>query len=195
MASSTTPKGQRRRAQLITAAADLLYEEGIEAVRHRAVADRAGSSLAATTYYFTDLSDLVYSAVEELTHRELNMLRQHVEKLNPEMGPSDVAEVLLGALLGQELDDPREDRRTIMLRYERLVGTGRRPYLAGLMDRLMSELEELLLELFVRVGTPRTISEIRRIVMQVDGAAVNALIMAEPDPRKVARNVARTVVG
>ncbi|NKZ75274.1 TetR family transcriptional regulator, partial [Rhodococcus hoagii] len=42
MTSAATPKGERRRQALVTAAADLLLEGGFDAVRHRAVATRAG---------------------------------------------------------------------------------------------------------------------------------------------------------
>ena len=48
--SAVTPKGERRRGALVSAAADLLCEGGFEAVRHRAVARRAGLPLASTTY-------------------------------------------------------------------------------------------------------------------------------------------------
>ncbi|MGC7327693.1 TetR family transcriptional regulator, partial [Mycobacteroides abscessus subsp. abscessus] len=59
-----TPKGERRRRALISAAADLLRDNGIDAVRHRAVAQRAGLPLASTTYYFSSLEDLIARAVE-----------------------------------------------------------------------------------------------------------------------------------
>ena len=59
-----TEKGERRRALLVGAAADLLRTGGFEAVRHRAVAEKAGLPLASTTYYFASLDDLVTAAAE-----------------------------------------------------------------------------------------------------------------------------------
>ena len=57
--AAVTPKGERRRYALVSAAADLLCEGGFDAVRHRAVARRAGLPLASTTYYFSSLDDLI----------------------------------------------------------------------------------------------------------------------------------------
>ncbi|HET6503407.1 MAG TPA: TetR family transcriptional regulator, partial [Amycolatopsis sp.] len=64
MTAASTPKGERRRTALIEAAYQLLVEGGFEAVRHRAVAERAGLPLASTTYYFDSLDDLICAAVE-----------------------------------------------------------------------------------------------------------------------------------
>ena len=55
MVTSAAPSQRRSRARreaLLRAAVALLAEGGVRAVTHRAVADRAGVPLAATTYYF-----------------------------------------------------------------------------------------------------------------------------------------------
>ena len=57
--TAATPKGERRRQALVESAAELILEGGIDAVRHRAVANRAGLPLASTTYYFESLDELV----------------------------------------------------------------------------------------------------------------------------------------
>ena len=57
-----TPKGERRRDALTAAAAELLGSGGFDAVRHRAVAEKAGLPLASTTYYFASLDELVTAA-------------------------------------------------------------------------------------------------------------------------------------
>lgn len=64
MTSAATPKGVRRRSRLIEAAGALLLEGGFDAVRHRAVADRAELPLASTTYYFGSLEDLMAQAAD-----------------------------------------------------------------------------------------------------------------------------------
>ena len=73
--AAVTPKGERRRYALVSAAADLLCEGGFDAVRHRAVARRAGLPLASTTYYFSSLDDLIAKAVEHVGTREAEQLR------------------------------------------------------------------------------------------------------------------------
>ena len=76
--AAVTPKGERRRYALVSAAADLLCEGGFDAVRHRAVARRAGLPLASTTYYFSSLDDLIAKAVEHAGSREAEQLRSRV---------------------------------------------------------------------------------------------------------------------
>lgn len=80
--SAYTPKGQRRKHALIVAAAELLLEGGFDAVRHRAVAERAEVPLAATTYYFSSIEDLIVAAVEYESHRELADGRARLNELD-----------------------------------------------------------------------------------------------------------------
>ena len=54
-----TTGGERKRNDIIEAVLRIISREGIRAVRHRAVAAEAGVSLAATTYYFSSLQDLL----------------------------------------------------------------------------------------------------------------------------------------
>ncbi len=57
-------RGVARRDAIVRAAADLILQDGPAAVTHRAVATRADVPLAATTYYFTGLDDLMGAAGE-----------------------------------------------------------------------------------------------------------------------------------
>jgi DNA-binding transcriptional regulator YbjK len=187
MTAASTPKGERRRAALVEAAAELLVEGGFDAVRHRAVAERAGLPLASTTYYFDSLDDLVTSAVEHQALVELDNGRRRLEELaTRNRGVQAQAELVLYMLLGAPRPDRGADAEAVLLRYERLVATGRRPYLRPLMRTLSAQLSELLTEIFARSGTPVDATELERLVALVDGAVVNALVAVDPDPRAVA---------
>ncbi|MEU0530000.1 TetR/AcrR family transcriptional regulator [Amycolatopsis tolypomycina] len=187
MTAATTPKGERRRAALVEAAAKLLVEGGFDAVRHRAVAERAGLPLASTTYYFDSLEDLVTAAVEHHAKAELATGRRRLEELaTRNRGVQATVELVLDMLLGPESGDPAADAEAVLLRYERLVVTGRRPYLRPLMRTLSAQLNELLTEIFARSGTPVTATELARLVALVDGAVVNALVEVDPEPRAAA---------
>ncbi|MFJ9781906.1 TetR/AcrR family transcriptional regulator [Amycolatopsis sp. NPDC101161] len=187
MTAATTPKGERRRAALVEAAAKLLVEGGFDAVRHRAVAERAGLPLASTTYYFDSLEDLVTAAVEHHAYGELETGRRRLEELaTRNRGVQATVDLVLEMLLGPETDDPEADAEAVLLRYERLVATGRRPYLRPLMRTLSAQLNELLTEIFARSGTPVSADELERLVALVDGAVVNALIAIDPAPRAAA---------
>src|SRR5213595_394164 len=104
--AAVTPKGERRRYALVSAAADLLCEGGFEAVRHRAVAERAGLPLASTTYYFSSLDDLISTAVEFEAREELDAGRARLDELTDEPRDADTAtELMLDLLLGMRSRD------------------------------------------------------------------------------------------
>jgi DNA-binding transcriptional regulator YbjK len=193
--TGSTPKGERRRAALVEAGAQLLVEAGFDAVRHRAVAERAGLPLASTTYYFSSLDDLVTAVVEHHSRRELERgWRKLAELANRQRGVATIVELMLDNLLGPRQPTPEADAEYVLLRYERLVATGRRPYLRPLMRELGRELRELLSEVFARSGRPVTPDELERYIALVDGAVVNALIEADPDPRAVAGRMLTAVL-
>lgn len=185
-----TAKGERRRAELVTAAATLLREGGFDAVRHRAVAERAGLPLASTTYYFASLDELVTAAVDRTSRDELTAGHAQLAVLaRRPADPAELVEVVLDQLLGPESRAGGLD--AVLLRYERLVGAGRRPYLGPLMRELRGELDALLGEILARCGRPMGAAALRDLVSLVDGAVISALIEADPDPRAVAREVLR----
>jgi DNA-binding transcriptional regulator YbjK len=57
---------EARRRAIVTAAAELITEVGVDAVTHRMIAARAGVPLGATTQYFDTLDDLRAAALAEL---------------------------------------------------------------------------------------------------------------------------------
>jgi DNA-binding transcriptional regulator YbjK len=178
---ASTPKGERRRQALVVAAAALLIEGGFDAVRHRAVAERAGLPLASTTYYFSSLEELITAAVEHHGRAELAAGKRRLDELVTRQRSRDtLVELVLDLLLGPE---SAEDYESVLVRYERLVATGRRPYLRPLMRALGTELRGLLHEIFTRSGTPVDEQRVEELIALVDGAVVNALIEINPDPR------------
>lgn len=65
-------RGRSTRALLLTAAADLLREEGYTATSTRAVADRAGARLSLVHYHFGSKRGLLLAVLEDLTERLLH---------------------------------------------------------------------------------------------------------------------------
>lgn len=55
--------GQARRIAILEATLKLIVAEGIRGVRHRAVASLAQVPLASTTYYFSDIKELIHDAL------------------------------------------------------------------------------------------------------------------------------------
>lgn len=192
MTTASTPKGERRRQALIEAAADLL-EQGFDAIRHRAVAERAGLPLASTTYYFDSLDELITAAVEHRGWEELARGRAQLEELqDPEPGLDTLIDLVLDQLLGVEPESG--DAEAVLLRYERLVATGRRPYLRPLMRAMAVELRKLLTDIFARCGMPLSRDRIEQVIAVVDGAVVNAILEIHSNPRETARRMLRATL-
>lgn len=59
-------KGTLRKKEILAATVDLIYDEGILAVSHRAVAKRAGVAPSAPSYFFPSIDDLVVEAFKSI---------------------------------------------------------------------------------------------------------------------------------
>ena len=146
-----TEKGERRRARWSAPRPTCSRTGGFEAVRHRAVAEKAGLPLASTTYYFASLDDLVTAAVERTCRDELDEVRSGLDALPPTPAPSP----RWSSCCSTSCSGARPAQRgldAVLLRYEQLVGSGRRPYLAPLMRATRDEFDALLLAILARAG-------------------------------------------
>ncbi len=59
-------KGEARIKEILAATVDLIYEDGISAVTHRAVAKRAGVAASAPSYFFPTIDALVVEAFRSI---------------------------------------------------------------------------------------------------------------------------------
>jgi DNA-binding transcriptional regulator YbjK len=183
---AVTPKGERRRYALVTAAADLLCEGGFEAVRHRAVARRAGLPLASTTYYFSSLDDLIASAVAHIGMVEIAQLRARVTTLSRRRRGSDTtADLLVDLLVGSE-SEPRLTEQLIS-RYERHIACARLPALREIQRRNMRQRVDAIGDVIDRSGRSARPELVSALICTVDGAVVSALVDDHQDPRTIAR--------
>ncbi len=185
MTAAVTPKGERRRYALVSAAADLLCEGGFDAVRHRAVARRAGLPLASTTYYFSSLEDLIANAVEHVGTRESEELRDRVAVLSRRRrGAESTADVLVDLLVG---DSPEQVTERLISRYERYIACARQPGLRDIERRLLQERTDAVVEVVGRSGRSVHAELLTALVCAVDGAVVAALVGEGDGPRATAR--------
>ncbi|GLP73692.1 TetR family transcriptional regulator [Mycobacterium antarcticum] len=184
--AAVTPKGERRRYALVSAAADLLCEGGFDAVRHRAVARRAGLPLASTTYYFSSLDDLVERAVEYVGNREAQVLDTRVAALSRRRrGAESTADVLVDLLVG---DGPgTRVSEQLISRYERYVACARQPGLRDVQRRIMKQRTQAVVEVVERSGRSVRAELMTALVCAVDGAVVASLVGVGDGPRAAAR--------
>jgi DNA-binding transcriptional regulator YbjK len=184
--AAVTPKGERRRYALVSAAADLLCEGGFDAVRHRAVARRAGLPLASTTYYFSSLDDLIERAVEYAGIRETEQLGTRVAALSRrKRGAESTADVLVDLLVG---DGPgTRVSEQLISRYERYIACARQPALRDVQRRIMKQRTEAVVEVVERSGRSVRTELMTALVCAVDGAVVASLVGVGDGPRAAAR--------
>ncbi|MGZ8178499.1 TetR/AcrR family transcriptional regulator [Williamsia sp. SKLECPSW1] len=169
MTSAATPKGLRRRARLIAAAGDLLVEGGFDAVRHRAVAERANLPLASTTYYFESLEDLVVEAVSHVCHDDLDAVRDRATHLTRRRrGCEATAEALADVFIG-------EDREMLTTRCEVVVLAQRFPRLRPMLVNRGKLLGELHHEVLEKSGRSPDATAVVQLMAVEEGAVVRAL--------------------
>jgi DNA-binding transcriptional regulator YbjK len=184
--AAVTPKGERRRYALVSAAAELLCEGGFEAVRHRAVAGRAGLPLASTTYYFSSLDDLIISAVEHIGMLEVAQLRAQVAAVSRRRrGAASTADVLVDLLVNDEPGPGQTEQ--LISRYERYIACARQPALRKIQRRNMRQRADAIADAIERSGRSVHPDVVGQLICAVDGAVICALVEDEPVPRATAR--------
>lgn len=72
-------KSEQRRRDILQATLDIVRTEGVRGIRHRAVAKEAGVPLAATTYYFKDIDELILDAFTLYTEQALAVVNEFTD--------------------------------------------------------------------------------------------------------------------
>ena len=166
----------------MAAAAGLVVAEGPDGVSHRAVAAAAGVPLAATTYYFGSLDDLLVAAVERAADDELGPITELVAALPRRRSPADrVAGIVLDVVLGPD----RLEDADLQAHYERFLAGGRHPALRPVLQRARRRVDALLTEALERCGHPG--ADTARLVAVLDGTAISALVEGDGHARVRAR--------
>jgi DNA-binding transcriptional regulator YbjK len=120
------PRGAARRDAMLRAAIELVGEQGPDALTHRAVAERAGVALSATTYWFSSKEEIFREAVALAAREEVERFERLVLDLAPRhVAPVDWAREVSAALAADVQSDPA---RPIAL-YEFLLEAARQPAL------------------------------------------------------------------
>lgn len=171
-------RGERRLAVLRAAAADLLLDEGFDALTHRALSARSGVPLASTTHYFPTVDALALAANEELAERWLAHARAVVEALPARTtSPTAAARAVAAVVLG-----PSPTGAGLATFYERYVQAGRVPALRAQVVAWNAELRALLAQALDRCGRPVTPGRARLLLAALDGLVLTAVAEGEPDP-------------
>ena len=173
-------RGTQRRNVLIEAAADLLLEQGLAALSHRAVAARAGLPLASTTYYFDSADDLRDEALQHLAEAWGARARATVDALPSRLDAAGAAEAVV-RIIGADAPSPQ----TLVI-YERYLEAGRHQRLRPVVVAWNSRLRHLVGEVLLRAGLPADEDRSRLVLAVADGVAVTALAEGAPPGSAVA---------
>jgi len=181
-------RGRRRREALASAAVALLTEGGFAAISHRAVAERAGLPLAATTYYYHSRDDLVTHAFGRLVERELEAWRRDLTGLH---GARDLEAATV--VLVEVLDpvDPGERARQLAL-WELYLQAGRDPMLRSIAEAWSDGCVAIAAELLQDLGVPA--EAIRLLMLALEGVLLHNLVEQRTDSRAFTARAVHTLL-
>ena len=132
MGGTNVPKGSARREHILRATLELIGEHGSDAVTHRAVAERAGLPLSATTYWFASKDELLQETLLLAAREEVERLERVVLELAPrELDVLEWARAVSAVLAEDLQSDPA---RHVAFTELVLEGT-RRPWLGAEVAR------------------------------------------------------------
>jgi len=178
MAGTNVPKGSARREHILRATLELIGERGSDAVTHRAVAERAGLPLSATTYWFDSKDELLQEALLLVVREEVERIERVVLELAPrELDVREWARAVSAVLAEDLASDPI---RHVAFTELVLEGT-RRPWLAEEVARWHAA-QLRLAELGLRAtGAPDPQADAPLLVATITGFLLGQLVTPVDD--------------
>jgi DNA-binding transcriptional regulator YbjK len=183
MPAASTPTSAPVRERILVATLEVIAAEGLDAVRHRRVADLAGVSLGSTTYHFASREELI----EEAFAHYLDEATQVLEGLAPPTAgvarPVEALVAYLDGLLDREFRTPG----FVQAEYELILYAARNPALA---ERLAAweGAQAAQLEAFLRsTGAARPKESSQAIVALIRGLELERLIHPERRAHRASR--------
>lgn len=171
------PRGTARRDAILRAAVELIGEQGPDALTHRAVAERAGVPLSATTYWFTSKDEIFREAVAFAAGEEVDRLERLVLDLaTRHVTPKAWAHELSAALLADATRDPAQP----VAMFEFVLEASREPALRDEVARWESAHLRLAEAGLRAVGSADPKTDAHIVVAVVSGLMLG--LLANPNP-------------
>lgn len=172
------PRGADRRLLLLQTTLRLIATEGIDAVSHRSVAERAGVPLGSTTYWFASRQDMLQQALEYFARLELDTLRERLAGvLDRKLSRRRLVDEFTAHLVGQL----GEERWSAMAQYALLNEAARQPELEAVCREWNQGWRDLLTEVFASLGAPAPELEATMFLAMLDGLLLAQLAVPDED--------------
>lgn len=171
------------RERILVATLEVIATDGVDAVRHRRVADLAGVSPGSTTYHFESREELV----EEAFGYYLDQATAVLDQLAPPAAGVDAPADALLAYIGELLDLEFGSRGLVQAEYELILHSTRSPVLARRLAEWEDARAEQLAGFLGATGAPRAEEMAQVLVVLIRGLELERLIHPErrndPGPR------------
>jgi DNA-binding transcriptional regulator YbjK len=171
-----TKRENPRRREILEATLRLIGAGGVNSVTHRAVAEEAGVSLAATTYYFDSKSALIEEALELMIARSTECVREHTSS-PPKISQTELIKRIV-AFADAQINDPRA---LLTAQYELMLEAGRSEYLRPLARRWTIAYMDGFRRLVESAGLRRPEAAAEIIMKFVEGALIDQAMTPTDD--------------
>lgn len=166
-------RGERRRQAILEATLQVIGERGVSATTHRAIAERADVPVAATTYYFESLDELLDEALLLFVRGETERLRELSASLEGKrIPPADIARLLLAEL---PAEDDSEGIPGTVGQFELYLEAARRPGLREVARQAIDLYAEAAEAALRAAGSRRPEEGARLFVALIDGLALHRI--------------------
>lgn len=173
MTRTRQERGARRRTAILQAALSTIAEYGVSGTTHRAVAQEAGVPLAATTYYFESLDELLDEALLLFVREETERLRALADRFEGQrIAPAELARLLIAELRSSERPGslPAE-----LAQFELYLEAARRPSLREVARRALELYGEVAEAALRAAGAARPADGARAFVALIDGMGLHRI--------------------
>ena len=166
-------RGQKRRVEVLEATLKVLARSGPRGVTHRAVAAEAGTSVRATTYYFSSREQLLTEAL--LHYADKAVARFDGLQVPLPERTTDAIDGAAHMLAHTVLSDLEDDRVGLTAEYELVLEIGRNPSLEPAYRSWQARLESILIGYGELFGALNPTRDARLVLAALRGLEIEAL--------------------